>query len=136
VREIVTFALMMSGALFMLLAGVGILRMPDLYMRISATTKAATLGAGLTLLALAVYFNQLGIASRALATIVFIFLTAPVAGHMIARAAYFLGVPLWKGTIANELRGRYDEKTHLLSSIRDRMEVCGPPEKSDVPDLE
>jgi multicomponent Na+:H+ antiporter subunit G len=136
VREIVTFALMMSGALFMLLAGVGILRMPDLYMRISATTKAATLGAGLTLLALAVYFNKLGIASRALATIVFIFLTAPVAGHMIARAAYFLGVPLWKGTIANELRGRYDEKTHLLSSIRDRMEVCGPPEKRDVPDLE
>jgi multicomponent Na+:H+ antiporter subunit G len=127
---------MVSGSLFMLLAGVGILRMPDLYMRISATTKAATLGVGLTLLAVAIYFNELGITSRALATIVFIFLTAPVAGHMIARASYFLGVPLWKRTIADELRGRYDEQTHILAGIEDadgrRAEICGPPKIRDT----
>jgi multicomponent Na+:H+ antiporter subunit G len=46
----------------------------------------------------------------------FFLLTAPVAAHMIGRAAYFVGVPLWSGTITDELRGHYDMKTHRLSA--------------------
>lgn len=104
--EVISAALIVIGGGFMLLAGVGILRMPDLFMRMQAATKAATLGAGCMLLAVAVHFGELTVVARALLVIAFIFLTAPVAAHMIARAAYSVGTPLWEGTIADELRGQ------------------------------
>jgi multicomponent Na+:H+ antiporter subunit G len=53
---------------------------------------------------------------RAFLTIGFFFLTAPVAAHMIGRAAYLIGVPLWKGTIVDELSGHYDRRTNDLTS--------------------
>jgi multicomponent Na+:H+ antiporter subunit G len=109
--------LLIIGALFMLVGGLGVLRFPDLYMRISASTKASTLGAGFSLLALAVYFNELGTTMRAIATIVFLVITGPVAAHLISRAAYLVGVALWKGTIADELCERYDPDTGMLASM-------------------
>ncbi len=99
----------------MFLAGWGLVRMPDIFLRMSAATKASTLGAGFMLLGVAIHYSELGIISRALATIVFIFLTAPVAAHRIARAAYFDNVPIWSGTQVDELAGQYDEHSHLLS---------------------
>ncbi|MBN1994299.1 MAG: monovalent cation/H(+) antiporter subunit G [Anaerolineae bacterium] len=113
--EIFTVVLLLIGALFMLIAGIGIVRMPDLYLRMSTTTKAATLGAGFILLGAAIYFNELGISSRAIATIIFLLITAPVAAHMLGRAAFFNGVPLWRGTLYNELRKRYDKPAHKLA---------------------
>lgn len=107
VRNAASLVLMLTGAFFMFVAAVGVLRMPDLFLRMSATSKSATLGAACMLLAAAVHFNDFGITTRAVATIVFLFLTAPVAAHRIGRAAYFLGVPLWKGTVRDDLRGRY-----------------------------
>ena len=101
--EIITVVLILIGALFMLIAGIGIVRMPDLYLRMSATTKAATLGTGSILLGAAIYFNELGISSRAIATIIFLLITAPVAAHMLGRAAFSYGVPLWENTLYNEL---------------------------------
>lgn len=90
--------------------------MPDLFTRLQVSTKASTLGVGCTLLAVAIYFGELGIIVRALAAIAFFFITIPVAAHMIARAAYFVGVPLWEGTVVDELQGRYDPNTHILES--------------------
>ena len=95
------------GAAFVLLAAIGILRMPDLYLRISVTTKAATLGVGLILSSVAVYFGEAGITSRVVAIILFTLLTAPVAAHLIGRASYFKGVPLWKHSVVDDLKGRY-----------------------------
>jgi multicomponent Na+:H+ antiporter subunit G len=115
-QELISAILMVIGALFMLLAGIGIVRMPDLFLRMSATTKAATLGVSSLLLAMAVYFGELGITSRAVATIVFLLLTAPVAAHMIGRAAYLGGIPLCKETVVDDLSGRYDQGTHTLDS--------------------
>jgi multicomponent Na+:H+ antiporter subunit G len=106
---------MIIGASFVLLAAVGILRMPDLFTRMQTATKAATLGISSIFLAVAFFIEDSATAVRALLTILFFFLTAPVAAHMIGRAAYFVGVPLWKGTITDELRGQYDMKTHRLS---------------------
>lgn len=116
-QEITTAVLMIVGALFMLVGGLGVIRLPDLYMRVSAATKASTLGVGFSLLALAVHFHDLGITSRSLATIAFVTITAPVAAHLISRSAYFAGVPLWKGTIADELRGRYDPGKDILEGV-------------------
>ena len=114
----ISAALMSIGSLLALLAAVGVLRMPDLFTRMQTATKASALGVSCLILAVAVHFGELGIITRALATIFFIFLTAPIAAHMIGRAAYFNGVPLWKGTIIDELRGEYDLRNHTLSGHR------------------
>ena len=116
IREGCVLLLLLTGALFLLLAAAGAVRMPDLFTRMQAATKAATLGVGCTLLAVALYVNNFAVTVRALLVIAFIFLTAPVAAHMIGRAAYFIGVPLWQGTKIDELHGRYDPHTHLLLS--------------------
>jgi multicomponent Na+:H+ antiporter subunit G len=104
--ERVSAVLQMVGAFFMLLAALGVLRLPDLFMRLQAATKASTLGVGCLLLGVAVHFQDLAVTTRAMLIIAFFFLTAPVGAHMIARAAYAVGVPLWEGTITDELRPR------------------------------
>jgi len=114
--EWILVVLMIIGGAFLLLAAIGIIRMPDLYSRVQAATKAATLGVGCIILALVIHFADLAITVRALLVIAFLFLTQPVAAHMIGRAAYFVGVPLWENTIMDELRGRYDASTHSLES--------------------
>mgnify|MGYP006282714995 CR=1 FL=1 len=104
------------GAAFVLLAAVGILRMPDLYLRISVTTKAATLGIGLILICVAVYFGEAPIATRALAIIFFLLLTAPVGAHLIGRSSYFVNTPLWKNSVRDDLKGKYSQSTEGSSS--------------------
>jgi multicomponent Na+:H+ antiporter subunit G len=116
--EAIACLLMIVGASFMLLGALGVARMPDLYTRMQSTTKAATLGVGCLFAGAAFYFGTLGVAVRAIAAVVFVFLTQPIAAHMISRAGYFMGVPLWEGTRRDELRGRYDPRTHVLESSR------------------
>jgi multicomponent Na+:H+ antiporter subunit G len=84
---------MSIGSLFMLLAAVGVLRLPDLFTRMQASTKSSTLGVACILLAVAVHFGRLGVTTQAVLVVAFFFLTTPVAAHMIARAAYVSGVP-------------------------------------------
>jgi len=107
---------LLIGTLFMFLAALGVARMPDIFTRMHASTKSATLGVGCLMLGAALHFNDIGVSARALAVIVFLFITAPVAAHMIGRAAYFSGVPLWPGTLSDELKGRYDLGTHALAA--------------------
>ncbi len=114
--EILIVILSTAGALFIFLAAIGVVRMPDLYLRISVTTKAATLGIGLILIAAAIYFNELSVTSRVLAIILFMLLTAPVGAHMIGRASYFTGVNLWKKSVTDDLEGKYHPKSHALAS--------------------
>ncbi len=104
--EILVASLLLIGSLFMLLASVGVLRMPDVYMRLATSTKASTLGVACILTAVAVHFAQIGVGTRAIAAVVFIFLTAPIAAHMIGRAAYVVGVPMWNRAVVDELRER------------------------------
>lgn len=107
-REILTMVLLLVGTLFMVIAGLGVLRMPDLYTRMSASAKANTLGISLILLGALVYFPDAGTKGIALAVIAFMFLSNPIGAHMIARAAYLAGVPLWERTLVDELKGYYD----------------------------
>lgn len=93
-----------AGTLLMLIAGLGLLNMPDLPTRMHASSKAGTLGAALVLLGVAVHFAEISIVIRVLLITVFLFLTAPVAAHMIARAAYRSGVPLSDETVIDEMR--------------------------------
>lgn len=116
IRELISLILIGAGILFVFVAGIGIIRMPDIFLRMSASTKAATLGLMLILLGTAIYFSELGIASRAIATAIFVFLTAPVSAHMIGRAAYSDGVKLWHNTQLDELKDKYVSDEDSLAS--------------------
>jgi multicomponent Na+:H+ antiporter subunit G len=105
--EIVVAALLTLGAAFILVAALGLVRMPDIFLRMSCNAKASTLGIGLLLLALAIHFGEMDVSGRALATIGFIVLTTPVASHRIGRVAYLDGALLWEGTIIDEMRGKF-----------------------------
>ncbi len=112
--------LVLLGASFMLLAAIGVARLPDVWMRMHASTKSATFGVGCMALAVVVsHLHELGVETRAIIIIGFVFQTAPVAAHMIGRAAYLKGVRPWRGTMRDELKGRYDPDTHTLASGND-----------------
>jgi multicomponent Na+:H+ antiporter subunit G len=114
--EIAIMVVSAIGSVFILLAAIGIVRMPDLYLRISVTTKAATLGIGLILTGAALFFADFSVTSRVIAIVFFLLLTAPVGAHMIGRASYFIGTPLWKNSVLDDLKGQYEKDSHTLSS--------------------
>ncbi|WDF69465.1 monovalent cation/H(+) antiporter subunit G [Sphingobacterium oryzagri] len=114
--EIILAILSTIGALSILFASIGILRMPDFYLRLSVTVKASTLGVGLFLICAAIMFPDVSVTTKAIAIIFFLIITAPIAAHMIARAAYFTDTPLWKDTVIDELAGMYNKETHELES--------------------
>ena len=102
--DILTAILWITGAAFALLAAVGVLRMPDVFTRMQASTKASTLGLGCLLLGAALQMGDFASFIRVASIGAFVLLTTPVAGHVIARASYFAGVPLWRGTVLDERR--------------------------------
>ncbi|MGO1246062.1 MAG: monovalent cation/H(+) antiporter subunit G [Oceanisphaera sp.] len=115
--EIITSIFLLLGSFLMLLSGVGIIRMPDLLTRMHATSKAGALGIGLMTCGFVVFYHDdFGLVVRALAMIVFVIVTAPVAAHVLARAGYFVGIRLWEGTVKDVIKERYDLKTHRLRS--------------------
>ena len=101
--EVLTAVLMLTGGIFCFVAALGMLRLPDTIIRMHAATKAGALGSGLMFLALASYYMELSTTLRAFAAIVFLLLTAPVAAHLIGRAAYCTQVRLWERTRVDEL---------------------------------
>lgn len=105
--EIICSVLVLAGAIFTLLAALGVLRFPDVYSRMHASTKAGSLGAGLIFIAIAIQSGELSVVLRAFAGFCFIILTAPVAAHLLSRAAYRAGVPLGPHTTVNHLEGAY-----------------------------
>ncbi|MEX1114689.1 MAG: monovalent cation/H(+) antiporter subunit G [Akkermansiaceae bacterium] len=100
----VTGGLLLLGAFLMFLTGVGLVRMPDIFTRMHAATKSASLGVALLLLAAALHFQETMVVTKAMVTIVFIFLTAPVAASLLGRAAYARGTQLWKHSVMDEGR--------------------------------
>ncbi|HZG75661.1 MAG TPA: monovalent cation/H(+) antiporter subunit G [Paenibacillus sp.] len=105
ISEPVVAALILLGALLCAVSSFGLIRMPDVYTRSHAATKASTLGVMSILIGAFLYFyvqHQVTSAKMLLA-IFFVFATAPVAGHLIGRAAYRTGVPLSERTVQDDL---------------------------------
>lgn len=125
---------LLSGAGFMLLAAIGIVKLPDLPNRLHASTKAGALGVSLMLFAVIVFIPQLAVVAKALAIITFILLTSPVAAHVLGRTGYFVGVPLWEGTVRDDLEGHYNPLTHELISGLEEDDEEG--EEQDAHDAE
>ncbi len=89
--------LLIAGSGFATIAALGVLRLPDVLIRMHASTKVGTLSSGLVMLAAALHFGEGQVVVRAIAIMLFLLLTAPIAGHMIGRAVIQTGVPLWRG---------------------------------------
>lgn len=96
-------AFLLSGAAISLLAAIGVLRLPDVFMRMHAATKAGVVGCGLILLGVAIADGTISTGIKAAVAVVFLLLTTPVAGHLLGRAAYVSGSPFWQGTVKNDL---------------------------------
>ena len=106
-RDWVVAVALVLGGFFLFVASLGVLRLPDVIVRMHALTKAGALGAGLVFVASAVHFRDPASVAVSLLTVIFLLATAPVAAHAIARAAYRLGVPLWEKTHLDEWQGKY-----------------------------
>lgn len=114
--EILVSFFIVFASIFMVLAAIGLLKFPDLPIRMHATTKSGVFATCLIMIAVALYFRQTDITARVIAIITFILITAPVAAHAIGRAAYFAGVPLWPGTIKDELGDYYSPEPDSINS--------------------
>ena len=115
IADIAKSVLAILGSILILLASIGILRMPDLFLRLQVTSKASVLGFMCILLAVTIHFGEAVVTMRVVIIGCFIVLTIPVATHMLARAGYTTNVPLSEETVVNELVGQYDPQEHVLS---------------------
>ena len=84
--KIIISVLILLGSFFILVASIGILRFKDLYGRLHATTKATSFGLLLLLVGVSLFFNIFPVYVKSLLIIIFIFLTAPLAAHTIAKS--------------------------------------------------
>ncbi|MFH1213359.1 MAG: monovalent cation/H(+) antiporter subunit G [Candidatus Neomarinimicrobiota bacterium] len=102
IRETIGMVFILIGIMFDFLGVLGLVRLPDVYNRLQAATKCVTFGSAGILLGVFVIqgFNNFGF--KVLLGIVFIFLTSPVAAHIIARAAHRSGVKLTKETVVDQ----------------------------------
>lgn len=109
--ELISTILVLIGAVFCALSAFGLLRLPDVYLRSHAATKSATLGVLCVLSGgfLYFWFTEGTVSFKLLLAILFVFITSPVAGHLNGRAAYRSGVPLWEGSVQDDLKVRPKE---------------------------
>lgn len=107
--EIVSVILLVTGCIFILISAIGIHRMPDVYMRLSSTTKASTLGISLISLSLMLHFLSVDLVFRLILLNFLVFLTGPIAAHLIGRAAYKTDVKLWNKSIMDEMKDDSDK---------------------------
>ena len=107
---VAVFALLGMG--FSLVTALGLIRLPDVYTRAHAASKSATLGVMSILIGVIIYFvTEDGFfSSRVVLGIFFVLITAPIGGHLIARAAYYSNVPLWKSSVRDDL---FQNKEHV-----------------------
>ena len=96
--------LIVAGSAFAFIAALGVLRMPDFYMRMHAATKAGAFGSLLLLVAAALYFGTLRATLTSIAVIVFFYMTTPVAAQTLAESAYRRGVKLWDRSETDRLK--------------------------------
>ena len=106
VGEIIAAFLILIGAFFSFLSGVGLIRLPDVYTRSHAASKSTTLGVLCTLVGTLLYFliTDGYFSIRLLLGIFFVFLTAPVAAHVICRSAYRSKVKLTETSVQDDLK--------------------------------
>jgi multicomponent Na+:H+ antiporter subunit G len=115
--------LLMSGALFMLVAAIGVVKLADVYMRMHAITKAASLGAILMLTAVFIRFPQWIVGIEALMVVLFVIFTSPIGAHMIARVAHLMKVPTGEGYVMDELQEESDRQAKMEQERGEKQRI-------------
>ncbi|MDD5166574.1 MAG: monovalent cation/H(+) antiporter subunit G [Candidatus Omnitrophica bacterium] len=101
-NEIIGLIFIAIGLVFDFFGCLGLVRLPDIYNRLHSSIKCVTLGTSSILLGLLLYkgFSPTGV--KALLCIIFLFLTAPVSAHVLARSAHKSGVKLWNKSVCDK----------------------------------
>jgi len=100
--DVIGYILIAIGILFNIFGCVGLVRFPDVYNRLQASTKCVTLGTVLLLVGVAIANGTGAMVAKAIICAVFVLVTSPTAAHAIAKGAYASGVPLWEGTVVDK----------------------------------
>ena len=118
ILDVLTTVALIGGMFFLLVGALGVLRLPDVYLRMIAASKCVTLGISGMLLAAVFHFAAIGTvdhagrdegssalaaATKAVLVLLFHFVAGPVATHMLARSAHVDRVQMWKGTLSDDL---------------------------------
>ncbi len=109
IKEIVSSVLILLGAIFMLISSIGMIRLPDFFIRNSASTKAVVLGVILILLGVGIHYDDIMVFIEIFAILFFVFLIAPLAAHIVSRAAVITDVKFWKKTNTEKVE-EYNEQ--------------------------
>ncbi|MFD9627986.1 monovalent cation/H(+) antiporter subunit G [Peribacillus muralis] len=104
--EILSALFLLMGVFLFLVSAFGIIRLPDVYTRNHAASKSSTLGILFILIGTLLFFYQQHghVDFRIVLAIIFIFMTSPVAGHLINRSAYHSGVKMWDRSVQDDLK--------------------------------
>lgn len=101
-REATGFVFLTIGVLFDLFGCIGLVRLPDVYNRLQASTKCVTLGTCLILLSVMIIVGGAA-AAKAFLTIIFILIASPTAAHALSRASHKSGITLWEKSVCDKL---------------------------------
>ncbi|MCC6908247.1 MAG: monovalent cation/H(+) antiporter subunit G [Phycisphaerales bacterium] len=119
----------LAGIFFMFVGAIGVVRLPDAYNRLHATSKCSTLGIMGLALAAVFHVGTLAVTTKALMTIVFAFVAAPVGSHMLAKAAHIDGMKPWDRQLSDELQQDKDRQSGKSLSNAPRDLRLGPQNK-------
>jgi multicomponent Na+:H+ antiporter subunit G len=109
--DIIGYILITIGILFDIFGCIGLVRFPDVYNRLQASTKCVTLGTILVLVGVALVSASGPITAKAIICAVFILITSPTAAHAIAKGAYASGVKLWDNSVVDKYAEEADKKS-------------------------
>lgn len=136
--EWIAVLLILFGSIVSVISAFGMLRLPDVYTRSHAATKSATLSVLCCLLGAFIYFwsHDGYVSVRLILGIIFTFITAPVAGHLVCRAAYRSRVPLAEGSGEDALKtvlfgNETEEEPENGSKVKQAVEREVPSEKKE-----
>ncbi|MCW8799591.1 MAG: monovalent cation/H(+) antiporter subunit G [Desulfobacter sp.] len=94
--EILMAICLIAGTFFTFMAALGILKMPDIYMRTHAATKAGTFGIGMIVLAVALFFKDMAVTSRVIGIMLFFIMTTPAAAHLLGKIIMNSPYRMWR----------------------------------------
>lgn len=95
ILEIIGSVFLLAGSLFMLIASLGVFRLPDVFMRIHASTKAVSMGMMLLLVGVSVLMPHISVIGKSLAIIIFFYLTLPVSANLLGKSALDMNLKRW-----------------------------------------
>jgi len=107
-NEVIGTIFIIIGLVFDFFGCLGLIRLPDVYNRLQASTKSVTLGTCSILLGIFLFRGFTATGIKSILCLLFILLTSPVSAHALAKGAYLSGVKLWKGSVID----KYGEDLH------------------------